>query len=129
MNAIVQYLVNHGYSVVFASVFARQLCLPVPALLFLITAGALAGSGRMILAVALALAVIACVLADLVWYEAGRRSGEQILHFICGPRRTRRPPEKELFPVWAPGSRGGQVRLGTGRGSASAGWAKSTGRS
>jgi membrane protein DedA with SNARE-associated domain/rhodanese-related sulfurtransferase len=84
MNAIVQYLVNHGYSVLFASVFARQMCLPVPALLFLVAAGALAGSGRMILAVALALAVIACVLADLVWYEAGRRWGEQILHFLYG---------------------------------------------
>jgi membrane protein DedA with SNARE-associated domain/rhodanese-related sulfurtransferase len=84
MNPIVQYLVNHGYAVLFASVFARQMCLPVPALLFLLAAGALAGSGRLILAVVLALAVIACVLADLVWYEAGRRWGEQILHFICG---------------------------------------------
>jgi hypothetical protein len=43
MNSIVQLLVKHGYSVLFASVFARQLCLPVPAILFLIAAGALAG--------------------------------------------------------------------------------------
>src|SRR5271157_3041840 len=84
MNAIVQYLVNHGYAVVFASVFARQMCLPVPALLFLLAAGALAGSGRLTLAIVLSLAVVACVLADTVWYEAGRRWGEQILHFICG---------------------------------------------
>ena len=33
---------------------------------------------------ALGLAVTACVLADLVWYEAGRRWGDRILHFIHG---------------------------------------------
>jgi membrane protein DedA with SNARE-associated domain len=84
MNAIVQLLVKHGYSVLFASVFARQMCLPVPAILFLIAAGALAGSGRMTLAIALGLAIMACLLADMMWYEAGRRWGDQILHFIYG---------------------------------------------
>ncbi|MGA8505107.1 MAG: VTT domain-containing protein, partial [Candidatus Sulfotelmatobacter sp.] len=68
----------------FASVFARQMWLPVPAVLFLIAAGALAGDGRMTLAVALGLAVTACLLADMIWYEAGRRWGDQILQFIYG---------------------------------------------
>jgi membrane protein DedA with SNARE-associated domain/rhodanese-related sulfurtransferase len=84
MNAIVHLLLKHGYSVLFAAVFARQMWLPVPAILFLIAAGALAGDGRMTLAVALGLAVVACLLADMVWYEAGRRWGDQILHFIYG---------------------------------------------
>ena len=84
MNAIVQLLVKHGYAVLFVSVFARQMWLPVPAILFLIAAGALADSGRMTLAVTLGLAIIACLLADMMWYEAGRRWGNQILHFIYG---------------------------------------------
>jgi membrane protein DedA with SNARE-associated domain/rhodanese-related sulfurtransferase len=84
MSAIVQLLTKHGYSVLFVSVFARQMCLPVPAILFLVAAGTLAGSGRMRLAVALGLAIIACLLADMVWYEAGRRWGDQILHFVYG---------------------------------------------
>jgi membrane protein DedA with SNARE-associated domain/rhodanese-related sulfurtransferase len=84
MNAIVHLLLKHGYSVLFASVFARQMWLPVPASLFLIAAGALAGDGRMTLAAALGLAVVACLLADMVWYEAGRRWGDQILHFVYG---------------------------------------------
>ena len=84
MNAIVELLVKHGYSVLFASVFARQMWLPIPAALVLIAAGALAASGRMTLAVALGLAILACLLADIVWYEAGRRWGDQILHFIYG---------------------------------------------
>ena len=84
MNAIVQLLVKDGYAVLFVSVFARQMWLPVPAILFLIAAGALADSGRMTLAVTLGLAIIACLLADMMWYEAGRRWGNQILHFIYG---------------------------------------------
>src|ERR1700733_4038650 len=58
--------------------------LPVPAILVLIAAGPLADSGRMTLAVALGLAIVACLLADIVWYEAGGRWGDQILHFIYG---------------------------------------------
>ena len=84
MNFIAHLLLKHGYSVLFASVFARQMWLPVPAILFLIAAGALAGDGQMTLAVALGLAVSACLLADMVWYEAGRRWGDQILHFVYG---------------------------------------------
>src|SRR5260370_38073327 len=80
VNAIVQLLVKHGYAVLFASVFARQMWLPVPAILFLLAAGALADSGRMTLAVALGLAILACLLADMMWYESGRRRGNQILH-------------------------------------------------
>src|SRR5271157_6267735 len=41
MNEILRHLARHGYSVLFASVFARQICLPVPAILFLLAGGAL----------------------------------------------------------------------------------------
>ena len=66
----------------FASVFARQICLPVPAILFLLAGGALAGNGRLNLAVVVGLGAIGCVLADLVWYEAGRLHGDDVVHFI-----------------------------------------------
>src|SRR5271169_1460676 len=82
MNEIVQYLARHGYPVVFATVFARQLCLPVPAILFLLAGGALAGDGKLNLALVIVLGVLGCVLADLVWFEAGRRRGDDVVHFI-----------------------------------------------
>lgn len=82
MNAIVQFLLKHGYSVLFAAVFARQIGLPLPAPLFLLAAGALAAGRGFSLVPALGLAVIACVLADWAWYEAGRQWGERVLHFI-----------------------------------------------
>jgi membrane protein DedA with SNARE-associated domain/rhodanese-related sulfurtransferase len=82
MNEIVHHLERHSYSVLFACVFARQACLPVPALLFLIAAGALAGNGNLSLATILCVSVVASVLADLLWYEAGRLRGNDVLHFI-----------------------------------------------
>jgi len=82
MDAIVQFLMNHGYAILFGVVFARQIGLPVPAPLFLLAAGALAAAGKLRLAAALGLAIAACVLADWVWYEAGRRWGDRVLQFI-----------------------------------------------
>jgi membrane protein DedA with SNARE-associated domain len=52
-------------------------------------AGALAAGGKLRILPALGLAVAACVLADWVWYEAGRRQGNKVLHFIH--RLTRDP--------------------------------------
>lgn len=82
MNAIVQFVLKHGYSVLFAALFAHQIGFPIPGPLFLLAAGALARNGNLGFAPAFCLAVIACVLADWVWYEAGRRRGDKVLHFI-----------------------------------------------
>lgn len=84
MNEVVQYLVRHGYYVLFLVVFGRQLCLPLPGILFLLAAGALAGLGKLNLTAVIAVSVIACVLADLAWYEAGRMKGNTIMHFLHG---------------------------------------------
>jgi len=84
MNSTVHFLVENGYPVLFAVVFANQLGLPIPSILFLLAAGALAGSGRLSLIPALGLALAASLLADWLWYEAGRRWGDPILHFLLG---------------------------------------------
>lgn len=105
MNAVLQFVVKHGYSVLFAAMFAHQLGLPVPGPLFLLAAGALAAAGKLGLVPALSLAVTACVLADWVWYEAGRRRGDRVLHFIH--RFTRNPDfhdrrAKRIFARYGP---------------------------
>ena len=82
MHSVVQFVVKHGYSVLFAAVFARQIGLPVPGPLFLLAAGTLAANGKLSFVIALGLAVAACVLADWPWYEAGRRRGNKVLHFL-----------------------------------------------
>jgi membrane protein DedA with SNARE-associated domain len=105
MNAIVEFVVKHGNSILFAALFAHQIGLPIPGPLFLLAAGALAAAGKLGLAASLSLAVAACVLADLVWYEAGRRRGNRVLHFIH--RFTRDPDAhdrraKEAFARYGP---------------------------
>jgi membrane protein DedA with SNARE-associated domain/rhodanese-related sulfurtransferase len=77
------YLVHTTYPILFVAVLARQLCLPVPALLFLLSAGALAGSGKLSLPGILLAAVLGCVLADQVWFEAGRLRGKRVLRLLC----------------------------------------------
>ena len=77
------YLTHITYPILFIAVLARQLCLPVPALLFLLSAGALAGSGKLNFAGVLVVAVLGCVLADLVWFEAGRLRGKRVLRLLC----------------------------------------------
>ncbi len=77
------YLAHTTYPIIFVAVLARQLCLPVPAILFLLSAGALAGSGKLSYAGILLVAVLGCVLADLVWFEAGRLGGRRVIRLLC----------------------------------------------
>ena len=77
------YLAHTSYLILFVAVFARQLCIPVPALLFLLSAGALAGTGKLDYAGVLTLATFGSVFADLVWFEAGRRRGKPVLRLLC----------------------------------------------
>jgi membrane protein DedA with SNARE-associated domain/rhodanese-related sulfurtransferase len=77
------YLVHITYPILFVAVLARQLCLPVPAILFLLSAGALAGSGKLTISGILIAAVAGCVLADYVWFQAGRIGGKRVLRLLC----------------------------------------------
>ena len=83
MNTIGYYLVHITYPILFIAVLARQLCLPVPANLFLLSAGALAGSGKLSYIGILLAAVAGCVIADYVWFEAGRLGGKRVLRLLC----------------------------------------------
>ena len=77
------FLIRHGYVVLFGWVLLEQLGLPIPAAPLLIAAGALARAGKMNLTFAVALAFIAVILADLFWYSLGRYRGGRILKLLC----------------------------------------------
>jgi membrane protein DedA with SNARE-associated domain/rhodanese-related sulfurtransferase len=83
MKQMVEFLAHHGYWVLFVSVLGRQACLPVPANLLLVAAGALAGLGKLNVPGILVFAVAAFLLADTAWYEAGRTWGGRTLEFVC----------------------------------------------
>ncbi len=67
---------------VFVNVLLQQLGLPVPAVPTLLLAGSLA-AGALPLAEALAVAVAASLLADWLWYLAGRVFGYRVLSGLC----------------------------------------------
>ena len=77
------FLIRHGYAVLFGWVLLEQLGLPIPAAPLLIAAGALARTGKMNLTFAVTLAFIAVILADLFWYSLGRYRGGRILKLLC----------------------------------------------
>lgn len=83
MGETVEFLLRHGYTVLFLFVFAEQIGLPIPALPILLAMGALAGAGQMNYALALLLAVLASVLSDTIWYQLGRYRGVSILNLLC----------------------------------------------
>jgi membrane protein DedA with SNARE-associated domain/rhodanese-related sulfurtransferase len=83
MNEIIEFLTEHGSLVLAAVVFAEQVGLPLPALPFLIAAGALVGTGQMALGMVVASAVLAAMAGDQVWFELGRRRGRRVLNWLC----------------------------------------------
>jgi len=83
MNETVEFLLKHGYIVLFAAVLAEQSGLPLPSAPFLLAAGALAGLGHLNILAALALAIFASLLGDSLWFYLGRRRGSSILRFLC----------------------------------------------
>lgn len=83
MNETLQFLLHHGYAVLFVWVFAEQLGVPVPSIPLLLAMGALAARGRFSFWVSLGLAVAAALASDSIWYELGRRRGHSILNLLC----------------------------------------------
>src|SRR5713101_5831137 len=83
MDDITQFLIRHGGLVLFVAVFAEQIGLPIPAVPVLLAAGALAGAGKMSLALAILLGVTACLLGDFICYCLGGHRGAQVLKVLC----------------------------------------------
>ncbi len=87
INETVHFIARHGYWLLVLAVLGKQACLPIPTTLFVLAAGALAHSGMFSVPVVVGISVITFLLADLAWYEAGRRSGDRMLHFVCSLSR------------------------------------------
>lgn len=83
MNELLHRLLRHGLSLVFANVFLEQIGAPIPAVPTLIVAGALAAKGRLPLLPLLGVALVASVVADVVWYLIGRWKGHKVLRILC----------------------------------------------
>lgn len=83
MQALVILFEQYGLWLVFANVLALQLGVPVPAYPTLIVVGAIGGHDSFGLAQVVGVAVFASLVADLVWFVAGRRFGRHVLRLMC----------------------------------------------
>ena len=83
MDELTASLVEHGVPLVGLNVFLQQLGLPIPAVPTMIVAGAMAASGRMPGLAIFATCVAVTVIADFLWYWAGRRYGYRVLKLLC----------------------------------------------
>jgi membrane protein DedA with SNARE-associated domain len=83
MSSAPDLLTQDGLAVVFAWAFVVQAGAPAPAVPTLLGAGALSGSDRMDLALAIGVAMAATLGVDLLWYWLGRFHGARVLQLLC----------------------------------------------
>jgi membrane protein DedA with SNARE-associated domain/rhodanese-related sulfurtransferase len=73
----------HGELAMFAIVFAKRMGVPIPALPFLLLAGARGADDGVFALVMLVVGTLASVLADGLWFVAGRLYGRSMLALVC----------------------------------------------
>ena len=83
MHQPMEFLLRHGYPLLFAMVLAEQLGVPIPSTPVLLAMGALIGTGKYNWAGALSLSVVASMSADSAWYGLGRKRGSSVLKWLC----------------------------------------------
>lgn len=74
---------QYGLGLVFVNVLLLQAGVPIPAYPTLIVAGAYAAIGGRSLWALIGVGVLAAVIADTLWYLAGRRFGSRVLKILC----------------------------------------------
>jgi membrane protein DedA with SNARE-associated domain/rhodanese-related sulfurtransferase len=83
MNEATLFLIRYGPLLVFTVVFLDQMGVPLPAIPWLLAAGALSATGKFSALLGLGITVLACLLADTFWFYLGRYRGRRVLDFLC----------------------------------------------
>jgi membrane protein DedA with SNARE-associated domain len=83
MNGTAEFVIRHGYAVLFFWILAEQGALPIPSVPLLLVCGALAKAGHLSAAPILFFGVLACLIADSAWFQVGRNRGAKVLGFLC----------------------------------------------
>ena len=116
MPIAITFFVQYAYEILFLWVLVEQLGVPIPSIPVLLTAGTLSATHRLHASYALGDVVLACLIADSLWYYLGRRYGGAVLRLLCRFSLeastcvaktegyfTRRGPVTLLFAKFIPG--------------------------
>jgi membrane protein DedA with SNARE-associated domain len=79
----IDFVVRHGYALLFFWILAEQGALPLPSAPLLLACGALAKDGRLSAHWIVLTGLAACLIADNIWFMLGRRRGAKVLRFVC----------------------------------------------
>lgn len=83
MDNATRHILQHGYLAIFLVAFSERLGLPLLVTPFLVTAGGLAGAGRINLALVVLAATVPAVAVDSAWYWLGKKRGISIINLVC----------------------------------------------
>ncbi len=83
MKSILHLLTSHPYAILLASALLERIGLPLFLSPVLVGAGALAAAGQMRLDLGFWVALLACIIGDVLWFEAGRIRGDSVLSTLC----------------------------------------------
>jgi membrane protein DedA with SNARE-associated domain len=83
MTDTIQFVARHGYLVVFLWLLLEQTALPIPSIPILLVGGAFARTGQLRLSLLILCALSACLIADNLWFQLGRRFTAKAVHLMC----------------------------------------------
>src|SRR5215831_8495992 len=83
MSETIEFVVRHGYLLLFFWLLAEQGAVPIPSVPLLLVSGALARTGQLKLSSVFVYALAGCLIADNVWFQLGKRYTGKALQFIC----------------------------------------------
>jgi membrane protein DedA with SNARE-associated domain len=83
VNELLKLLSRYGYLLIWSNLFLESVGLPIPAAPILVAAGAAAALGSLKILIVVSVALVACVLGDVLLFLAGRYAGWAILGFLC----------------------------------------------
>jgi membrane protein DedA with SNARE-associated domain/rhodanese-related sulfurtransferase len=83
MPIAIVFFVHYAYLIIFLWVLVEQIGIPIPSVPVLLTAGTLSATHRVSWFGITFAMLLACMIADTVWYSLGRRYGNSVLKLLC----------------------------------------------
>jgi membrane protein DedA with SNARE-associated domain/rhodanese-related sulfurtransferase len=83
MSGLLEFLIAYGLPLLFVAILLEQLGLPLPAVPWLLAVGSLSANAKFSAPAGVAVAVVACLVADSTWFYLGRHQGNRLLGFLC----------------------------------------------
>ncbi|MCU1253307.1 MAG: Rhodanese domain protein [Edaphobacter sp.] len=77
------FFVHYAYLIIFLWVLIEQVGIPIPSVPVLLTAGTLSATHRVSWIGITTAMLLACIIADTIWFALGRRYGNSVLKLLC----------------------------------------------